>query len=306
VKHGYGEYRRTWYVDDQGEVDHPVTKRPVAPRLLGDADQPLNSPEDRRLTLARWVTSTENPTFAKAIVNRIWHEYFQTGIVEPYDDFRLSNPPSNPELLDELARHFVDSGFRLKALHRAILNSRTYQLSSRPAAGSNAPEQLERLLFARYQPRRLPAEVLLDSLSQVAGAPHTFMWHPKGTPAMDVYMPDQPDYFLVTFGFPRRDIVCERAANPTLGQSLHMMNGKTVQAKVEDKENILGTWEGLADTEVAAALYERAFARLPNDAELGNAVAFLGSEKAVGRTRRKALEGLLWAALVSKEFQLNH
>jgi hypothetical protein len=128
------------------------------------------------------------------------------------------------------------------------------------------------------------------------------MWHPKGTPAMDVYMPDQPDYFLVTFGFPRRDIVCERASNPTLGQTLHMMNGKTVQAKVEDPANILGAWENLPNPEVVNLLYERAFARQPNDEELRAAIEFL----AAGKNRRKALEGLLWATLVSKEFQLNH
>lgn len=304
VKHGYGEYRRTWFTADEGEIEHPVTKKPVPPKALGGAALPLDSSEDRRKALANWVIA--NPNFARAAVNRIWHEYFQTGIVEPFDDFRLSNPPTNPELLDRLARYFAANGFRLKPLHRVILNSRTYQLSSRPAEGVTTPEHLERLLFARYQPRKLTAEVLLDSLSQVSGAAHTFMWHPKGTPAMDVYMPDQPDYFLVTFGFPRRDIVCERAANPTLGQTLHLMNGKTVQAKVEDRDNVLGAWEPLGDTEVANALYERAFARQPNDTELQSTVAYLGAEKAAGRSRRKALEGLLWAALVSKEFQLNH
>jgi hypothetical protein len=304
VKHGYGEYRRTWYTADEGEVEHPVTKKPVPPKVLGGGALPLNGDEDRRRVLADWVIA--NPNFARATVNRIWHEYFQTGIVEPFDDFRLTNPPTNPELLDRLARHFTESGYRLKALHRVILNSRTYQLSSRPAPGADTPEQLERLLFARYQPRKLPAEVLLDSLSQVAGVAHSFMWHPKGTPAMDVYMPDQPDYFLVTFGFPRRDVVCERAATPTLGQTLHMMNGKTVQTKVEEKDNVLAAWEPLSDADVTNALYERAFARAPNDAELGASRAFLEAEKASGRSRRKALEGLLWAALVSKEFQLNH
>ena len=300
VKHGIGEYRRTWYLEDDGEVEHPVTKKPVAPKLLGGAALLSDGPEDRRVALAAWITSPANPYFARATVNRIWHEYFQTGIVEPFDDLRMSNPPTNPELLDALAAHFVKSGFRLKEVHRVILNSRTYQLSSR--LGGDAPAALERLLFARYQPRKLAAEVLLDSLSQVAGAPHSYMWHPKGTRAMDVYMPDQPDSFLVTFGFPRRDILCERAGAPTLGQTLHLMNGKTIQAKVEDKENILGEWEGLPDGDVVTALYERAFARRPNEQELGMGVEFLKT----GPTRRKALEGLLWATLVSKEFQLNY
>ncbi|HEU0119836.1 MAG TPA: DUF1549 and DUF1553 domain-containing protein [Bryobacteraceae bacterium] len=300
VKHGIGEYRRTWYLEDEGEVAHPVTKKPVAPKLLGGAAQPFDGPDDRRRTLAEWITNPANPYFARATVNRIWHAYFQTGIVEPFDDLRMSNPPTNPELLDALAAHFVKSGYRLKALHRVILNSRTYQLSSR-SAGTTAAE-LERMLFARYQPRKLTAEVLLDSLSQVAGAAHTFMWHPKGTRAMDVYMPDQPDSFLVTFGFPRRDILCERAGAPTLSQTLHLMNGKTIQAKVEEKDNILASWESLPDGEAVTALYERAFARKPNEAELGMGMEFL----AKGSARRKALEGLLWATLVSKEFQLNY
>ena len=194
----------------------------------------------------------------------------------------------------------------MKALDRIILNSRTYQLSSRPAEGTHNPERLERLLFARYQPRKLPAETLLDAISQVSGVAHAFANYPTGTKAMDVYQPDGPDYFLVTFGFPRRDILCERQESPTLGQALHLMNGKTIQAKVEAKDNILASWENMPDGEIARALYERAFARQPSEPELGSVVAYLGSEKAAGRTRRKALEGLLWATLVSKEFQLNH
>jgi hypothetical protein len=306
VKHGYGEYRRTWYLDDTGETEHPVTKKPVAPKLLGGATLPLDSPDDRREALARWIAAPDNPYFARATVNRIWHEYFRTGIVEPFDDFRLSNPPTNPELLDRLARYSIDSGFRLKALHRVILNSRTYQLSSRPAEGSNNPEPLERLLFARYQPRKLPAEVLLDAISQVSGVPHTFSNHPADTRAMEIYQPDRPDYFLTTFGFPRRDILCERLATPTLGQVLHLMNGKTIQSKIENEKNILASWTDLPDAALAHALYEQAFARQPSQTEIRHIEDYLQTEKAAGRTRLKALQGLLWATLVSKEFQLNH
>lgn len=303
VKHGYGEYRRTWYLDDEGELLHPITKQPVAPKLLGAETPRVGRDEDRRHSLAQWITAPANPYFARATVNRIWHEYFQTGIVEPFDDLRASNPPTNPELLDRLARHFADSGYRLKALHRAILNSRTYQLSSRRAPGSTAPEHLERLLFARYQPRKLPAEALLDALAQVTGVPHPFGGYPAGTRAMDVYMTDLPDYFLTTFGLPRRDILCERAATPTLSQALHLMNGKTIQAKIEAPDNILATWAPLSNDAVARALYERAYARPPTPAEQALVADFLAQNPA---SRRKALEGLLWATLVSKEFQLNH
>jgi hypothetical protein len=110
----------------------------------------------------------------------------------------------------------------------------------------------------------------------------------------------------VTFGFPRRDILCERQATPTLGQALHLLNGKTIQAKIEDKNNILAGLENLPDAEIVRMLYERAFARQPSTSEVGSVVEYLTSERAAGRTRRKALEGLLWATLVSKEFQLNH
>ena len=153
------------------------------------------------------------------------------GLVEPFDDFRSTNPPTNRQLLDRLAEYFVDSGFRLKALHRIILNSRAYQLSSISETATQSAEP-ERLLFARYQPRRLSAEVLLDAISQVTGVAHTFQNYPKGTRAMDVDVPDNPDYFLVAFGLPRRDVLADRSKSPTMGQALHMMNGETVMRKV--------------------------------------------------------------------------
>src|SRR5207302_9123403 len=134
-------------------------------------------------------------------VNRVWHEYFNTGIVEPFDDFRSTNMPTNRQLLDRLARHFIDAGYRLKELHRIILNSRTYQVSCEPYPGASEP--MQRLLFARYFARKLPAEVLLDSVSQVTGVAHKFRGYPEGTSAKDIYIPDNPEYFLVTFSFPR-------------------------------------------------------------------------------------------------------
>ncbi|MBI1787699.1 MAG: DUF1549 domain-containing protein, partial [Acidobacteria bacterium] len=213
VKHGYGEYRRTWYLDSGGELMHPVSKQPVKAKFLGAETPAIPDGVDRRAALAEWITSPANPYFSRATVNRIWNEYFQTGIVEPFDDFRSTNMPTNRALLDRLARHFVESGFKLKALHRAILNSRVYQLSSRDA--SREPGTLERLLFARYEPRKLTAEVLLDAIGQVTGVAHGFRGYPAGTSAKDLYVPDGPDYFLVTFGLPRRDILAGRPKSPT-------------------------------------------------------------------------------------------
>ena len=305
VKHGYGEYRRTWYLDEEGEVEHPVTKQQVAPKFLGGDIPDIPTGADRREILADWIVSPENPYFARATVNRLWHQYFGTGIVEPYDDFRSTNRPSNPELLDRLAEFFVSNGYRLKPLHRVILNSRTYQLSSQ---ADDTPSPLQRTLFARYQARKLPAEVLLDILGQVTDVPHPFDGYPAGTSAKDIYVPDGPDYFLVTFGLPRRDILKERAQEPTLSQALHLMNGPAVRDKVEARDNILGELLTLESTDdnVVVALYERAYARLPSQSEQDRIARFIADEKAAGRSRRRAFENVLWAVLNSEEFQLNH
>ena len=307
VKHGYAEYRRTWFLDEDGEIEHPVTKAAVKPQLLGGATVDTPPGQDRRLTLASWITSPANPYFARATVNRIWHEYFQTGLVEPFDDFRSTNPPTNRSLLDRLAAHFADSGFRFKPLHRLILNSRVYQLSSRRPADDADPSTV-RLLFARYEPRKLPAEVLLDAVSEVTGVPHPFRNYPSGTRAMELYIPDSPDYFLVTFGFPRRDILCDRAKSPTLSQALHMINGDTVKRKLEARDNLLARWleETRTDDQIVEALYERAYSRPPSERERTVIREYLASEQQAGRTRRRALEGVLWSLLNSKEFQINH
>lgn len=304
VKHGYGAYRRTWYVDEEGEVEHPATKRQVPPKFLGGPAPDIPNGLDRRDVLADWIVSAENPYFARATVNRVWHQYFGTGIVEPYDDFRSTNQPSNPQLLDRLAEFFVRNGYRLKPLHRAILNSRTYQLSS----GANDPSPLRSALFGSYQPRRLSAEVLLDILGQVTGVPHPFDGYPEGTSAKDIYVPDGPDYFLVAFGLPRRDILKDRVPEPTLSQALHLMNGATVRDKVGAEGNILGDLlgQGIADGQVVAALYERAYARRPSQREQDRIARFAAAERAAGRSRRRAFENVLWAVLNSEEFQLNH
>ena len=313
VKHGYGEYRRTWYIDDEGEVEHPVTKQPVAPKFLAGAVPEIPEGTDRRQVLADWITAADNPFFARATVNRIWNEYFQSGIVEPFDDFRSTNMPSNPELLDRLAIHFIQNGFRFRPLHRLILNSRVYQSASK----RTGPTPLERTLFANYAPRRLTSEVLLDAISDVTGSPHVFVVrigtdgpqaYPMGTRAKDIYIPDSPEYFLRAFGTPRRDIIQDRVKSPTLAQALHMMNGRTIREKVEADDNILGKRlaEGLGDSEIVAELYERAYARPPIEEERSTLTAFIASELEIGRGRRRALENVLWAVLNSKEFLLNH
>ena len=147
VKHGYGEYRRIWYSERKGDLLHPVTKQPVAPRFLDGTIPAIPEGGDRREALADWITRTREMQFARATVNRIWAEYFGRGLVDPSDDFRSTNVPTHPALLDELARHFIESGFRFKELHRVILNSRTYQLSSRDSSRSGEPDSLTNVSF---------------------------------------------------------------------------------------------------------------------------------------------------------------
>ncbi len=308
IKIGQGVYRRTWYLDETAEVEHPATKRPVQAKVLGEEPLSLPREADRRVSLADWITSPKNPYFARATANRVWHSYFGTGIVEPFDDLRSTNMPTNRELLDRLAQHFVDQGFRLKELDRAIFHSATYQLSSQLPRSPNVSEELERLLFARYQPRRLPAEVLLDSINQVAGIAQTYDNHPPGTLAKDVEINDQPGYFLATFGFPRRDLLGQRHEAPTLSQTLHLMNRETLKAKLEPEDNLIGKLMArrASDPEIVREFFEHAYARLPSAGESELIVSHIRAEVAGGRSRRRALENVLLVILNSKEFQLNH
>lgn len=308
VKHGYGAYRRTWYLEEDGEIENPVKKQPAVLKFLGGESPVPPAGADRRKILADWVVSPQNPYFAKATVNRIWHEYFETGIVEPFDDFRSTNLPTNPELLDDLAQHFITSGFHLKALHREILNSKTYQLASRKNGLSEENSRLDRLLFSRYYSRKLTAEVLLDAVGQLVGVPHPFKGYPAGTSAKDLYVPEIPDYFLATFGMPRRDVLAERSKTPTLSQALHMQNSEVLAEKVTTDNNVIGVLlaKNLDNWGIITELYERAYSRPPTDREKVLLTDYVTSEAEAGRGRRRELEGILWSLLNSKEFQLNH
>jgi hypothetical protein len=307
VKHGYAQYRRVWYNTRDGEVMHPNTKQPVAPRFLDGTVPEIPAGHDRREVLADWILDTQKMQFARATVNRIWAEYFGAGIVEPADDFRSTNMASHPELLDELARQFIAGGFRLKPLHRLILNSNTYQLAGRAPGRAAGADPLEKLLLARYEPRKLPAEVLLDALGQVTGIPQTFPNYPAGTTAKDLVATIGATYFLTTFGHPRRDTMEPRSQAPSLAQALHLMNADAVREKIEAPANVLGTLleQTMDDRAVASALYLRALARPPSDREWARLESFLAAEKQAGRTRRRAFENVLWALLNTKEFQLN-
>ena len=307
VKHGYGQYRRVWYDARAGEVIHPNKNTPVAPRFLDGTSPTLGEGETRREALADWILEDQQLQFARATVNRIWYEYFGRGIVEPFDDFRSTNRASHPELLDELARYFIDAGFRFKALHRLILSSRAYQLSAHAPERPGGQDPLENLLFARYVPRKLPAEVLLDAIVQVTGVGEDFKSYPEGTSSKELIASIGATHFLTTFGAPRRDVMEPRSQAPSLAQSLNLMNGDEIEEKVRLENNVLAALlaSGRPDADVVAELYLRAFSRPPSRQEAEGVQEYIAKETEAGRDRRRTFENILWAILNSKEFQLN-
>lgn len=288
----------------------------LKPAALGDQVGAIAPDEDPRLRLADWMKAPNNPFFAKVLVNRYWKHFFQRGLIEPEDDIRDSNPPSNPELLAALEKHFIESGFDLKELVRAITRSSAYQLSATP----NQYNIGDRQNYSRYYPRRLPAEVLLDSIDQLAGTQTDFANLPPGTRA--VALPDnsynRSSAFLRVFGRPEGQSVCEceRVQSSSLGQSLHLINGADIRGKLAHPA---GRAERLArDTRPAEArikeLYLVAFAREPRSDELKAALDYLNEPRVTAagqkvdpqRAARENFQDLLWAMMTAKEFLFNH
>jgi len=305
LKHGYEAYRRVWYLDPERKFLHPRTQQPVKPVIPFERSFPVRETGDYRVDLARWLTSPTNPYFARAIANRIWREYFNVGIVEPYDDFRTSNPASNQALLDRLAQHLVDNHFRLKSVHRAILNSRTYQATSKPDSRNRLQGPT---FFTHYNIRMLPAEALLDCLSQVTGVDQDFTYHPKGTRAQEVLFPDYPGYFLSLFGFPERLSLEERRKEPNLSQALHLMFGDTVLKKVQDENDIVAKLirQQKSDAEIVDQLFVSAYSRKPAQEEERWLKQYVQNGYAENRDRKKSLDDLLWVVVNSEEFRTNH
>ncbi len=241
---------RIIFVADRGDLVQPRTGKPQPPRPL---DAPPMSDEasdqDRREYLADWLTSPENPYFAKAIINRVWANFFGIGIVNAVDDLRLTNPPSNLALFDALDADFIAGGYDLKHLMRRILNSQTYQRSSVPLAANAADTRF----FSHYYPRRLKAEVLLDAVSQATLAPTTFKDKPLGTRALQLPDVKIDSYFLDTFGRPDRlqTCECERSDMPSMKQVLNLMNGDTINEKLS---RVPDEKQGWTDNRIGRAL----------------------------------------------------
>lgn len=297
-----GSDYREWMVYNRGggETRHPVDNRQMAPKFLG-GEQPDTKGKDRRAVMADWVTSAENPWFARNIANRVWAHFMGLGIVEPVDDFRVSNPPSNPQLLDAIGANLVDYKYDLRQLVRDICNSNAYQRSS--VANESNLSDLNN--FARAQPRRISAETLLDCVCQVTTAPEKLPGLPLGARAVEIADGRSSTYFLTTFGRARRDSVCacEVRSEPTLSQALHLLNGGTVHSKVSQGKLAPTLLEsGKTPLEVVDEIYLRCLARKPTDAERERLTAVLGdNEKPIAE-----LEDIFWAVLNSREFLFNH
>ncbi|MCA9148675.1 MAG: DUF1553 domain-containing protein, partial [Planctomycetales bacterium] len=244
----------------------------------------------------------DNPFFAKALVNRYWKHCFGRGLVDPEDDMRVTNPASNPELLDALATDFVDHSFDLKYLVRTICTSTTFQLSAEPNEFNKGDKQN----YSRYYPRRLDAEILLDAIDQVTAQPTQFPGVPVGTRA--VQLPDNGfnSYFLTVFGRPESSSACEceRSTDASLAQSLHLLNSKDILGKVSANEGSAAKLSGdeRSIDERINELYLLAFARRADDEELSIARQYIDAKE----NKREAFEDVVWALVNTKEFLFNH
>ena len=291
----------------------------IRPAALGSPIGDIAADEDPRLKLADWMGTPDNPFFAKALVNRYWKHFLRRGLIEPEDDIRDSNPPTNPELLDALEKHFVASGYDLKALIREITRSSTYQLSATPNDSNIADQQN----YSRYYPRRLQAEVMLDAIDDLTLARTDFPNLPPGTRA--IALPDNSynnaSPFLRVFGRPDNASVCEceRTQTSSLAQSLHLMNAGDVKgklAKAAGRADLLAKSQAPIEERIAE-IYLAAFARKPTAEELATAVAFMNETQTdeAGKPippadpvkdAQEKFQDLLWALINAKEFLFNH
>ena len=296
--------KRIFHNDGVATATNPRNGQSLKPTGLGAA--PLEIPADRdpRHQLVDWMVDKNNPFFAKSLVNRYWKHFFDRGIVEPEDDMRETNPPSNPELINKLAQGFIDSGFNLKWLVKTITSSSTYQLSSLP----NDYNLKDKQNFSRYYPKRLTAEVLYDGFHRVTNTSQNFGSLPPGTKA--VQLPDAAigPYFLKVFGQPQGDTACEceRSQEANLAQSLHLLNSSEVQDKIANAAGRATTMSNdkvRTHDEKVKELYRWVYSREPNADEMKIALAHLAKHEA---NPKIAYEDILWALINTKEFLFNH
>jgi hypothetical protein len=283
-----------------GEVAHPVGGRRMPPKFLG-GEAPDVAGKDRRQVLAQWLTSTDNPYFATSVANRVWAHFFGKGIVEPVDDVRVSNPASNPELFKTLGDKLIEYKYDFKSLVRDICNSQTYQRST----VRNESNETDERNFAHGNVRRIPAEQMLDCISQVTSARDKFQGLPLGARAVEIANGATSNYFLTTFGRAPRDTVCacEAKTEPTLSQALHMLNGSTTQGKIQQGgviQKLLA--EGKTPQQAIESIYIRALCRKPTPEEMDRLMVVVTG----AANPQQGLEDVFWAVLNSREFVFNH
>ncbi|WP_437205055.1 DUF1549 domain-containing protein [Planctomicrobium sp. SH664] len=299
-KNGEDPRERVIFNRGSGEVKHPVTGKNAIPRFLG-GEAPKLDGRDRREILADWLVSKENPYFAKNFANRIWLELFGRGLVEPVDDFRISNPPSNPELLDALAERFIESNYDFRKLVKEICVSQTYQRSTR----RNDSNRSDEANYAHQNIRRIKAESMLDILTQVTKTTDAFPGVPHGGRSKQIADGRFSSYFLTTFGRATRTTACscEVRMEPNLSQALHLMNGTTVNAKMQQGKLIeTQLQQKKPPQEIVEDLYITCLSRLPSDEERANLAPLIGE----GANVQQGLEDIFWALLNSREFLFNH
>jgi hypothetical protein len=287
------------WIDRQGEISNPQMGGSMPPRLPGVGNLNLARGADRLAVLADWLTSRDNPFFARVMANRIWYHLIGRGLVEPVDDFRESNPASNEPLLNALATDLAAHRFSQKHLIRVIMASRAYQLSSRPTP-TNKDDEVN---YSHVVPRLLPAEALLDALSQVTEVPEKFKGFPRGTRAAQLPGVRSGPSFLKSFGKPDRLLACEceRRSETTLNQAFQLINGEAITRKVQESPRVSRLLRRKAsDAEIVTEFYLAALSRYPLPRELKLVTARL----AKATDRRKAVEDLLWAVVNTKEFLL--
>ena len=290
------------FVKAGGEVTQPRTGKQMKVRLLLEGDVDVPADQDRRVVFANWLTNNSNPFFAKSLSNRIWGHIVGKGIVDPVDDFRDSNPASNPELLTYLADELLNSGFSSRHLIRTIMNSRVYQLSSQ----RNQFNADDEIYFSHATTRMLTAEQLLDAICTVTGQTEEFAGMPGGTKAVDLVDPPEGHKFLQVFGQPQRELPCEceRSTDSNLSQALQLINGPTVHNKLRSDTGSIHQWitGGKTDAEIIELLYMSALSRAANPAEQETAQSHIRSSD----DRTRAVEDVAWAVINSKEFLFQH
>ncbi len=283
-----------------GDVKHPVGGRVMAPKLLGGA-VPDVAGKDRRDVMASWLASKENPYFAKNLANIVWAHFFGQGIIDQVDDVRVSNPPSNAELIDELGKKFTEYNYDFKKLVRDICTSRIYQLATK----TNETNALDERNFSHATLRRIRAEVLLDIVNQVTDVKEKFNGLPIGSRAVQIADGNTSTYFLQTFGRASRDSVCscEVKMEPNLSQALHMLNGDTGNAKIQQGTLIdRRLKEGKTPPQIIEEIYLRTLTRKPTEKEMAALNGVLVNEK----DPKPVLEDIFWSLLNSREFVFNH